>query len=197
MEDGTFNRMNGHVEADETFIGGKARNMHKAKRAVRIAGTGGTDKVPVMGLLQREGPGGHSVVRAQVVKNTRRSSLGPMIRVNVETGATLYSDGKASYNGLEDAYLHEAVNHDAAEYVRDGVHTNGIENFWSLLKRSLHGTYISVEPFHLFCYIDEQVFRFNSRGLKDGQRFKVAATAIIGKRLTWEHLTQSGAGSPA
>lgn len=193
MEDGTFNMMKGEIEADETFIGGKARNMHKDKRAVKITGTGGKDKVAVMGLLQRDGPDGHSVVRTRIVPNTRRSSLGPVIRVNVETGATIYSDGKASYNGLEDAYLHEAVNHDAHEYVSGHVHTNAMENFWALLKRSLGGTYISVEPFHLFRYLDEQVFRFNSRHLSDGERFLALARGIVGKRLTWNDLTASEA----
>jgi transposase-like protein len=197
LEDGTFNKMNGEVEADETFIGGKARNMHKAKRAVKITGTGGKDKVAVMGLLQRKGPDGHSVVRAQIVNNTRRSSLGPVIRVNVETGAVLYSDGKRSYDGLDDAYAHAAVNHDAQEYVDGEVHTNSIENFWALLKRSLAGTYVSVEPFHLFRYLDEQVFRFNSRELSDGARFHAAMKGIIGKRLTYAQLTSVGSQSPA
>jgi transposase-like protein len=197
MEDGTFNRMNGEVEADETFIGGKARNMHKAKRAVKITGTGGKDKVAVAGLLQREGPNGHSVVRTQIVANTRRSTLGPLIRVNVETGATIYSDGKLSYNGLEDAYRHMAVNHDAQQYVDGEVHTNSMENFWSLLKRSLGGTYVSVEPFHLFRYLDEQVFRFNSRKLSDSERFLVLMRSIVGKRLTWNELTGADATTPA
>lgn len=197
LEDGTFNKMHGEVEADETFIGGKARNMHKAKRAVKITGTGGKDKVAVMGLLQREGPNGHSVVRAEIVANTRRSSLGPVIRVNVETGATVYSDGKGSYNGLEDAYMHAAVNHDAQQYVDGEVHTNAIENFWALLKRALGGTYVSVEPFHLFRYLDEQVFRFNSRDLSDAARFHAAMKGIVGKRLTYAQLTSVGSQSPA
>lgn len=191
LEDGTFNKMDGEIEADETFIGGKARNMHKAKRTEKITGTGGKDKVAVMGLLQREGPDGHSIVRTAIVPNTRRSSLGPVIRVNVETGATVYSDGKGSYNGLEDAYLHAAVNHDAQQYVDGAVHTNSIENFWALVKRALSGTYVSVEPFHLFRYLDEEVFRFNSRHLTDGQRFHAAMKGIVGKRLTYAQLTAS------
>jgi transposase-like protein len=197
MEDGTFNKMNGEVEADETFIGGKARNMHKAKRTERITGTGGKDKVAVMGLLQREGPDGHSVVRTKIVPNTRRTSLGPVIRVNVETGATVYSDGKLSYRGLEDAYMHEAVNHDAKEYVNGAVHTNGIENFWSLLNRSIHGTYVSIEPFHLFRYLDEQAFRYNSRELSDSARFCAVLRSVVSKRLTWAALTGMEAQTPA
>ena len=191
LEDGTFNKMDGEVEADETFIGGKARNMHAGKRAQKITGTGGAGKAAVMGMLERHGPDGHSRVRTRVVPNTRRSSLGPVIAVNVETGATVYTDGKASYDRL-DEHFHDAVNHDAGEYVREAVHTNGIENFWALLKRSLAGTYVSVEPFHLFRYLDEQVFRFNTRGMTDSARFHAALKGVIGKRLTYAQLTESG-----
>lgn len=189
MEDGFFNQMRGEVEVDETFIGGKARNMHAGKRAQKITGTGGAGKAAVMGMLERHGPDGHSRVRTAVVPNTRRSSLGPVIKVNVETGATVYSDGKGSYDRLNEDYLHEAVNHDATEYVRGSVHTNGIENYWSLLKRSLSGTYVSVEPFHLFRYLDEQTFRYNSRKVTDAARFKALVRSVIGKRLTWAQVT--------
>src|SRR5581483_3511852 len=111
----------------------------------------------------------------------------------------LYTDGAGGYRflGVGGEYMHEAVEHDASEYVRGDIHTNGIENFWSLVKRALHGTYVSVEPFHLFRYLDEEVFRFNSRDLTDGQRFKVAARAMLGKRLTYAELTATGAGSLA
>ena len=119
------------------------------------------------------------------------------VREHVEHGASLYTDGLGSYRFLGDEYDHAAVEHDASEYVRDGVHTNGIENFWSLLKRSLHGTYVSVEPFHLFRYLDEQVFRFNSRKLTDAARFHAAMKGIVGKRLTYAQLTGESTTTPA
>jgi transposase-like protein len=178
----------GEVEADETFIGGKARNMHKAVKARRITGTGGRDKTAVMGILERGGN-----VRTIVVPNRRKSSLQAEVRKNVEAGAALYTDFLLSYEGLAGEYQHKVVDH-AVEYVNGRVHTNGLENFWSLLKRGLHGTYVSVEPFHLFRYLDEQEFRYNNRGNKeapvtDFDRFKMVLSHVAGKRLTYEHLT--------
>ena len=177
-------KLSGEVEVDETFIGGKARNMHKGARARKIKGTGGSGKVAVMGLLER-----HGEVRTVVVPNVRRKSLHGQVTQHVEQGATVYSDALRSYNRLEDQYIHNVINH-AEEYVRGNIHTNGIENFWSLLKRGLGGTYISVEPFHLFRYLDEQAFRFNNRkGMKDADRFSLAVSRIVGKRLTFDQLT--------
>ena len=196
MEDGTFNRMKGHVEADETYIGGKARNMHKARREAVIQGRGAVGKTAVMGFVER-GEDGHSFVRTIVLGDTGRRTIEGHVRDNVEPGSSLYTDGMGSYRFLGDEYALGVVDHAAHQYVDGHITTNRIENFWALLKRSLHGTYISVEPYHLFRYLDEQVFRFNTRDMKDGQRFKIAAAAIIGKRLTWEHLTKSGAPSPA
>jgi len=106
----------------------------------------------------------------------------------VEQGSTVYSDALRSYRRLEDEYIHNVINH-AVEYVRGNVHTNGIENFWALLKRTIGGTYVSVEPFHLFRYLDEQSFRFNTRKATDSDRFIQAAMSITGKRLTFEELT--------
>lgn len=190
MQEGGFEPFRGEVEVDESFIGGKARNMHFWRRQEVIKGKrGGAGKAAVMGVLERHGPDGHSRVRTEVVKNTRRSSLGPVVAVNVETGATVYSDGKLSYNRLSEDYVHEAVNHDAEEYVRDAVHTNGIENFWALLKRSIGGTYVSVEPFHLFRYLDEQAYRFNNRKTTDAERFTGVVANVAGKRLTYAELT--------
>ncbi|CAN5556175.1 IS1595 family transposase [soil metagenome] len=166
MQRGTFSKpLSGEVEVDETFIGGKARNMHKGERKRKIHGTGGSGKVAVMGLLER-----HGEVRTMVVPNVRRRSLHGEVSKHVEQGSTVYSDALRSYDQLEDEFVHHVINH-SEEYVRGRVHTNGIENFWSLLKRSLGGTYISVEPFHLFRYLDEQSFRFNQRKLTDFQRF--------------------------
>ena len=193
LQDGGFGLLSGEVEVDETFIGGKARNMHASKRKGKIAGTGGYGKVAVMGLLER-----HGEVRTMVVANTRRKSLHGEVTKHVEQGSTVYSDSYRSYRRLEDEFIHNVINH-AEEYVRGNIHTNGIENYWSLLKRSLGGTYISVEPFHLFRYLDEQSFRFNNRkGMKDADRFLLALSQITGKRLTYKSLTGKDAEpSPA
>ena len=192
MQSGSLDKMGGEVEVDETFIGGKARNMHRDKRAEKITGRGGVGKAAVMGLLERHGPDGHSTVRTKVVPNVRRSTLAREVREHVSEGSSVYTDGLRSYVGLGTGYIHEAVQHDADEYVRGNVHTNGIENFWSLLKRSLQGTYVSVEPFHLFRYLDEQAFRCNNRTADDASRFQRVARAIIGKRLTYAELTGIG-----
>jgi transposase-like protein len=177
------NKLSGEVEADETFIGGKARNMHIAKRQRRITGTGGKDKTAVMGILER---GGH--VRTIVVPNRKRAALQTEVRKHVEAGAALYTDALPSYSGLAQEYAHAVVDH-AVAYVDGRVHTNGLENFWSLLKRSINGTYVSLEPFHLFRYLDEQTFRYNHRKLNDGERFSLAVSGICGKRLTYGQLT--------
>lgn len=194
MQDGGFDAFRGEVEVDETFIGGKARNMHFYQRLEKMKGRrGGAGKAAVMGMLERHGPDGKSRVRTRVVENTRRASLSPVIKENVETGSTIYSDGKGSYNRLAEEYFHDAVNHDADEYVRDAVHTNGIENFWALLKRSLGGTYVSVEPFHLFRYLDEQAYRFNNRALTDAERFAGIVANVTGRRLRYDELTGAAA----
>jgi transposase-like protein len=184
LQDDFFgNKLGGEVEVDETFIGGKARNMHKDKKARVITGTGGKDKTVVMGMMERGGK-----VRAMVVDNRRRPELQKQIREHVEAGAAIFSDELKSYEGLSADYQHAVINH-AVEYVNENVHTNGMENFWSLLKRGLHGTYISVEPFHLFRYIDEQAFRFNNRKVTDAERFDIGVREIVGKRLTYADLT--------
>jgi transposase-like protein len=196
MQKGTFRRLSGDVEVDETFIGGKARFMHKSKRAAAIKGRGTVGKAAVMGLLERHGPDGHSTVRAQVVATRRRNTLAPVVRENVEPGTNVYTDALRSYDGLHIDYVHEVVNH-AEEYVRGAVHTNGIENFWSLLKRSLKGTYVSVEPFHLFRYLDEQAFRYNARKTDDAGRFVRVLRDIVGKRLTYNELIGANGTTPS
>ena len=188
MQDGIFTGMSGEVEVDETFIGGKARNMHKGKREAVVKGRGAVGKTVVVGLLERHGPDGHSAVQAKVVPNIRRRTLSPEVRSHVAPGSTVITDALASYTGLDGDYIHEVIDH-AEEYVRGKVHTNGIENFWSLLKRAIKGTYVSVEPFHLFRYLDEQVFRFNTREQADNERFQKAAKSIWGRRLTYAELT--------
>jgi transposase-like protein len=176
--------LSGEIEVDETFIGGKARNMHAAKRKEKIHGRGPTDKAIVFGMVERGGK-----VRAGSVGSRRTEELQGAIREHVEAGAAIFSDELASYKGLDADYAHAVINH-AVEYVNGNTHTNTIENFWALLKRGLHGTYVSVEPFHLFRYIDEQAFRYNNRkDMNDGDRFTTAMQQIVGKRLTYAELT--------
>ncbi|MDX6499824.1 MAG: hypothetical protein QOG23_3084 [Blastocatellia bacterium] len=192
MQNGSLNKLSGHVEVDETFIGGKARNMHKSILAKRVAqfATPHTDrnqnigKVAVMGLLDRQ----TGEVRTTVIPNTKRRSIHGEVSKHVEAGSTVYSDALRSYNQLDQEYVHHVINH-AVEYVRGHVHTNGIENFWSLLKRSLKGTYVSVEPFHLFRYLNEQAFRFNKRKATDFERFVEVVSMVFGKRLEYKQLT--------
>lgn len=188
MQRGSFTKMGGQVEADETYIGGKARNMHKDKRARVIKGTGGMGKVAVMGLLERHGPSGHSTVRVNVVKGIGRQLLQAAVRANVEKNTAVFTDALLSYKGLDADYIHGIIDH-AEAYVDGQIHTNGLENFWSLLKRAIKGTYVSIEPFHLFRYLDEQTFRFNTRKMTDAQRFVNVGESIIGKRLTFDALT--------
>jgi transposase-like protein len=183
MQDGNFNKLGGEVEVDETFIGGKARNMHKAKRAEKITGTGGKDKEIVFGMVERGG----KVVTGHVASRSKKE-LQATIRERVEAGSAIFSDELKSYDGLENEYQHAVIDH-AVEYVNGNVHTNTMENFWSLLKRGLHGTYISVEPFHLFRYLDEQSFRYNFRSFTDAERFCAVMKQIVGRRVTYKQLT--------
>src|SRR5579864_5275062 len=157
----------GEVEVDETFIGGAARFMHADKHKRRITETGTKDKTAVLGIMERGGK-----VRAMMVPNRRKHALQTQIRAHVKAESAIYTDALLSYQGLKDQdFVHKTIDH-AESYVDGQVHTNGLENFWSLLKRGLKGTYIAVEPFHMFRYLDEQVFRYNNRGLaNDGERF--------------------------
>ncbi|MBC7933310.1 MAG: IS1595 family transposase [Rubrivivax sp.] len=182
MQTGTFEKLSGQVEADETYIGGLARNMHRSERGRKITGTGGSGKIAVMGLLERDGK-----VRAKVIGDATQLTLHAEVRNNVEQGAELFTDGWKGYSGLHQEYIHQVIDH-AEKYVDGQIHTNGIENFWSLLKRGLKGTYVSVEPFHLFRYLDEQTFRFNERKGKDADRFVKTVRQIAGKRLTFDEL---------
>src|SRR5258708_33531010 len=184
MQTNPTEKLSGEVEVDETFIGGKARNMHVGQRQRRITGTGGKDKVPVIGILERGGK-----IRTAVVPNRKKKALQSEVRAHVEAGSALYTDFLLSYDGLAGEYAHAVVDH-AVEYVNGNVHTNGLENYWSLLKRAISGTYVSVEPYHLFRYLDEQAFRYNNRkDLNDGERFDLAVRQIVGKRLTCAEVT--------
>jgi len=188
MQDDSFgSKFGGEVEADETFIGGKSRNMHISKRERRITGTGGKDKTAVMGILERGGE-----VRTAIIPSRRKAVIQAEVRKHVEAGAALYTDALPSYSGLANEYAHAVVDH-AVEYVNGRIHTNGLENFWSLLKRGINGTYVSIEPFHLFRYLDEQTFRYNNRkNLDDAGRFNRVLSQIVGKRLTFAELTGKG-----
>ena len=137
----------------------------------------------MLGVLERGGR-----VRTKVVRNIRRGNLNPEIKKNVEPGSAVFTDALKSYSTLEQDYVHHVIDH-AVSYVEGNVHTNGMENFWSLLKRGLKGTYISVDPYHLFRYLDEQAFRYNHRKLTDGERFQIAMGQIVDRRLTYDELT--------
>lgn len=184
MREGAFEKMCGQVEADETFIGGLARFMHADRRRKAIKGTGGSGKELVMGLLDRE----TGKVHVAHVADRKEKTLQAEVKKHVAKGAELMTDELASYTGLDREYVHQFVNH-AEEYVRGNVHTNGLENFWSLLKRGLKGTYVSVEPFHLYRYLDEQAFRFNARKEAPATRFSDAVLGVTGRRLTYKQLT--------
>lgn len=189
---GGSGKLDGTVETDETYIGGKARNMHKAKREKIGRGGHARRKVGVAGLLKRGSDQALSHVRLNIMGDHDIHATGavlPFIRQNVTPGSEIMGDSLPAYTGLRADYTLETVNHAAEEYVRGRVHNNGMENFWSLLKRTLGGTYVSVEPFHLSRYLDEQAFRFNERKGNDGDRFRKLAASIAGLRLTWKELT--------
>ena len=194
MQQGSLYKLSGHIEVDETYVGGKARNMHRSDRARKIHGTGFEGKVAVMGLLER-----HGEVHTMVVRNNKRKALRPEINAHVEPGSMVYTDSLRSYNDLNYYYMHNVINH-AEKYVEGNVHTHGIENFWSLLKRTIGGTYVSVEPFHLFRYLDEQAFRFNRRKGTDADRFFEVLCMVTRKRLQFAELTgraaQQDGGKP-
>jgi hypothetical protein len=174
--------MSSPVEIDETYIGGKARNMHKSRHEKTRGGR--DNKTIVMGMLER-----HGKVRAKVISHTANTQMQPIIKDNVDFGSQIHSDGWGDQYRMDQHYIHEMVDHHAEEYVRGNVHTNGIENFWALLKRGIGGTYVSVEPWHLFRYVDEQAFRYNNRKMDDVHRFVIGMRQIVGRRLTYKQLT--------
>jgi transposase-like protein len=191
MQTKSFLKMGGSgkaIEADESFIGGAARFMHKDCRNRMITARGVKDKAAAFGILERGGE-----VRVFAVPNRKKRALQGHISEHVEEGSPVYTDALMSYMGLNEKFQHEVIDH-AERYVKGNVHTNGLENFWSLLKRGLKGTYVSTEPFHLFRYLDEQAFRYNNRATKDhfigdGDRFEMAMSHIVGKRLTLAEVT--------
>jgi transposase-like protein len=189
VQAGSMEKFSGEVEADETYVGGKAEFMHMDRRTRKLAegtlGRGGQGKAIVFGLLDRNTKKAH----VKVVSTPRKGELRGEIKKNVEAGSQVYTDALKSYRGLPlDGFVHDFIDH-AEAYVRGAVHTNGMENFWSLFKRALKGTYVSVEPFHLQAYADEQAYRFNHRKLTDAERFDLAVKGIVGKRITFDQLT--------
>jgi transposase-like protein len=196
LRDGSIEKMGGgensEVEVDEAYIGGKLKNMHarKRNRMVKEGGDPNVTKTIVMGFLDREA----RKIRTQIIPNTSRLTLQSQVLKHVAEDSNVYTDEARGYNKLRENFVHEIVNH-TQQYVRGRVHTNSLENFWSLLKRGLNGTYVAVEPFHLHRYLDEQAFRFNNRKdengkkLDDSARFELALSQIAGKRLTFAEVT--------
>lgn len=180
LQDRNSEKLDGEIEVDETWVGGKFQNMHKAKRPSKADGQ--TNKTIVVGMLQRGGK-----VRATVIKDTSRHTLQKQVRSNVDKTANLYTDAHPAYDGLVRDYHHEMIDH-RVSYGQGSVHTNGIENFWSLLKRSVKGTYVHVDNEHVERYLDEQSFRFNNRKVNDSKRFTNALKSVSGRRLTYREL---------
>jgi transposase-like protein len=185
MQAPSFQKWGGEVEMDETYIGGKAGNMHAAKRR-RVIRAPIKSKAVISGVLRR-GPKGKSKVRAFVVPDASKPVLNAVAQTHIVPGAELFTDNAPAYDEFRRTFVHKVVDH-AVAYVVGRAHTNTLENFWSLLKRSIKGTYVSVDPFHLFRYLDEQVFRYNERGVKDGDRFRTVLDAVAGRRLTYADL---------
>jgi transposase-like protein len=185
MMDDDGNKLSGEIEADETFVGGKIAHMHRRSKRFERAKSAGTNwnKTIVLGLLKRDGD-----VRAAVAPSRTKHHIEPFLQTNVEAGSKLYTDELPVYGHVAPEIQREFVNH-LESYVQGRVHTNGMENFWSLLKRGLKGTYVSVDPVHLQAYVDEQVFRFNNRkDADDFDRFKLILSQIVGRRMTYDQL---------
>jgi transposase-like protein len=197
MQTKSFSKFTGEVEVDETYIGGKASNMHKERAAlVKKQGPRWAGKTAVMGLLERHGPDrSHSIVRTRIIKGTKRKELFGIMKEEIAPKTDVFTDALPSYASLNHVFNHQFIDH-SERYAEGRVHTNGLENFWSLVKRSIKGTYIAVEPMHLFRYIDEQAFRFNARKGTDAIRFADITTRVSGRRLTYKmligHLDDAG-----
>ncbi|MEX0611930.1 MAG: IS1595 family transposase [Pirellulales bacterium] len=181
MKTKTARKVCGEVESDESFIGGKVKNMHKSKRKGKPRG-GTSGKAVVHGILERG-----KDIRCTVVPNHTKGTIQPLVRANVRRGSDVFTDESTTYAGLDSDYFHSVINH-IISYAEGRVHTNGLENFWSLLKRSIGGTYVAVDLAHLQRYVDEQVFRFNKRKGTDATRFLEIMLSVTGKRLTYAEL---------
>jgi transposase-like protein len=192
MKVGSFQKFSGEIESDETAIGGLSKNMHASRRRVKILGTGFSGKAIVHGVLERAGPKSKSQktvsqVRASVIPDMKLTTLAPILKDSIEPGATLYTDTLIAYRRMKSSFVHERIDH-AVSYVEGRCHTNSMENFWSLFKRTVKGTYVSVDVPHLGRYVDEQVFRFNQRDGSDADRFASVMPRVVGKRLKYETL---------
>lgn len=190
MKTGTFLKLEGTIEADETYIGGIAKNMHKGRREAVVKGRGRktNTKSAVLGILRRKDQKGGSKVKAVHMRDLSGPSIKQEIRDAVEKGSNLYTDYFGAYRGLGPSEYHHFIIDHSYEYVRGAVHVNTLENFWSLLKRTVKGTYVSVEPFHLGRYLDEQSFRYNEREGVDADRFRAVLSSVAGRRLTYKEL---------
>lgn len=188
MAQDTSDQLSGVCESDESMIGGLSKNMHKHVRARKITGTGACGKTILHGILQRSTDDELSRVRVHVVRDRKKPTLQNQIKQHVKSGVTVYTDSLASYQGLDKFYVHEMIDH-AVKYVEGEVHTNGMENFWCLFKRCLHGTYVAVAPKNLTRYAAEESFRFNERGGNDATRFATVMKSVPGKRLQYKELT--------
>jgi len=186
METGSLEKLSGCVEVDETYIGGLSKNMHASKRKKVIKGRGMNHKTAVMGMLSRT----DKKVKAKVIAWADTPTLQEAIHENIEYGSIVMTDDHGGYRAMSEEYIHGVINH-AVEYVRGHIHTNGIENFWSLLKRTIKGTYVSVEPHHLSKYVNEQAFRYNEKDGNDQDRFLGLLPNVNGKRLTYNELIGS------
>jgi transposase-like protein len=194
--------MGGEVEVAEADLDAAVLTMNRMRHSSadapatctrtgatrRLKGAGQCARPVVMGLLERHGIDGHSTVTLKHLPTTRRRAFDSAVREHVEPGSEVFTDALPSYDALKTEYAHKVIDH-AESYAEGKVHTNGLENFWSLLKRSVKGTYVSVEPFHLFRYLDEQAYRFNTRKMPDGEQFVRALHSAVGKRLMYEALT--------
>lgn len=183
MRTDSFVKLSGTVEVDETFIGGKGKYMHANKRR-ELSGRGPVDKIAVQGVLERGG-----VVRAEVVSDLTLVRLQGNVRRWVAPGTAVYTDEAKPYWTLDQHFPHKSVNHKARQYVSGDVHTNTLENFWSLLKRALKGTQVHVDEAHLHRYITERVFAYDNRTDSDLTRMRKAVTGVANRRLTWKRLT--------
>lgn len=192
LENGTIEKMRGRVESDETFIGGRDRFRHKGKKHVT---SGWAGKTPVQGLLERGTREACSRVKLKVLKTTRSHEVQGNVREYVMKGSELHTDALRSYIGMNQDYVHQVIDH-AICYAKGHVHTNGLENFWSLLKRTIKGTYVNVEPFHLKSYLDEQAFRYNERKDSDAGRFLKACAGLFRKGVRYSELICRGDDAP-